>query len=189
MRGTRTIGGMGILKHGIIPAYAGNTTAAAALPLMLEDHPRVCGEHQACGGPTDLSAGSSPRMRGTLRGGKGRARERGIIPAYAGNTGIGEIVIDAVEDHPRVCGEHLKLAECAQVGRGSSPRMRGTPFADGVEHAANGIIPAYAGNTPHWWRNWHGVRDHPRVCGEHVMMVGNFRLSKGSSPRMRGTRR
>ena len=30
--------------------------------------------------------------------------------------------------------------------------------------------------------------DHPRVCGEHLVMLSNFRCTPGSSPRMRGTR-
>ena len=54
--------------------------------------------------------------------------------------------------------------------------------------SAAGIIPAYAGNTldVHWSSPF--VRDHPRVCGEHVRdWRGGVRLG-GSSPRMRGTR-
>ena len=67
--------------------------------------------------------------------------------------------------------------------------MRGTlPTAGGVEIVV-GIIPAYAGNTRLPGSCSRGVRDHPRVCGEHgeidVCMAGNM----GSSPRMRGTRR
>ena len=31
------------------------------------------------------------------------------------------------------------------------------------------------------------LRDHPRVCGEHVPVRGLARIIAGSSPRMRGT--
>ena len=65
--------------------------------------------------------------------------------------------------------------------------MRGTPD-DETEHLDQlGIIPAYAGNTQ--WRvecflaHW----DHPRVCGEHQGVDGDFARLPGSSPRMRGT--
>ena len=50
-----------------------------------------------------------------------------------------------------------------------------------------GIIPAYAGNTQvHMaWRV--PLRDHPRVCGEHMLACGAWDTRMGSSPRMRGT--
>ena len=71
----------------------------------------------------------------------------GIIPAYAGNTFAHPFVAALRGDHPRVCGEHADLREHDHIGRGSSPRMRGTPTASGVGVPLIGIIPAYAGNT------------------------------------------
>ena len=65
--------------------------------------------------------------------------------------------------------------------------MRGTP----VERRGTGcpprIIPAYAGNT--FAARWcpRVRRDHPRVCGEHLMSICPPSLGWGSSPRMRGT--
>ena len=75
----------------------------------------------------------------------------------------------------------------AGLAVGSSPRMRGTrqPVASTAQQT--GIIPAYAGNTAidkaaaDFWR------DHPRVCGEHIIRDAQFVLFPGSSPRMRGT--
>ena len=71
---------------------------------------------------------------------------------------------------------------------GSSPRMRGTLAGTIPVDAVHGIIPAYAGNT----RERHGTvsdrRDHPRVCGEHILGDSNADIHRGSSPRMRGTR-
>ena len=32
------------------------------------------------------------------------------------------------------------------------------------------------------------MRDHPRACGEHACPMGRIELTKGSSPRLRGTR-
>ena len=49
-----------------------------------------------------------------------------------------------------------------------------------------GIIPAYAGSTCLTGLLCLLIWDHPRVCGEHrVLMVGVLSLM-GSSPRMRG---
>ena len=70
---------------------------------------------------------------------------------------------------------------------GSSPRMRGTRGGGIGALRLVGIIPAYVGNTPHttcsWSRNW----DHPRVCGEHGIIVVAAMPYEGPSPRMRGT--
>ena len=98
-----------------------------------------------------------------------------------------EISREAQGDHPRVCGEHCHVVGHARRISGSSPRMRGTLLEHVAVGAGDGIIPAYAGNTIRNATSLRKTGDHPRVCGEHVMMVGSFRLSKGSSPRMRGT--
>ena len=90
-------------------------------------------------------------------------------------------------DHPRVCGEHHRILFYLTDSRGSSPRMRGTRWRAGHPYDRQGIIPAYAGNTPNsadaCWICW----DHPRVCGEHITCRQPLLYHKGSSPRMRGT--
>ena len=70
----------------------------------------------------------------------------GIIPAYAGNiVPVPGVPVPGV-DHPRVCGEHRHLSGWLEVGKGSSPRMRGTLYNTSIESIEFGIIPAYAGN-------------------------------------------
>ena len=86
MRGTPT----GVVSQtqtlGIIPAYAGNTSASSTTRSIPTDHPRVCGEHSVEQCQAGAHEGSSPRMRGTLGQSAGGGDVRGIIPAYAGNT-------------------------------------------------------------------------------------------------------
>ena len=65
--------------------------------------------------------------------------------------------------------------------------MRGTPGTRTPHGILARIIPAYAGNTDVWSRRATVSRDHPRVCGEHVLSDEAFVRSQGSSPRMRGT--
>ena len=65
--------------------------------------------------------------------------------------------------------------------------MRGTPEADAKGLLRLRIIPAYAGNTRLQEVQGLRVGDHPRVCGEHDLMVINSLEDLGSSPRMRGT--
>ena len=65
--------------------------------------------------------------------------------------------------------------------------MRGTRLVGAVHHFIPGIIPAYAGNTHVSPTLRAPMRDHPRVCGEHLMNDAKNKVPSGSSPRMRGT--
>ena len=137
----------------------------------------------------EVTAGSSPRMRGTPYAFCPPSLGLGIIPAYAGNT-IGSRTAPSIcRDHPRVCGEH-SMALIYHFGiLGSSPRMRGTHRPRSHRSRGCGIIPAYAGNTfLLFWISF-PIRDHPRVCGEHHGAVEPRNCHPGSSPRMRGTLR
>ena len=150
-------------------------------------HPRVCGEHYSFVIIYNCKAGSSPRMRGTLREVPlGRAEER-FIPAYAGNTEVENVEIGKVTVHPRVCGEHAPDSSSRVLQFGSSPRMRGTLQRQPAAAACCRFIPAYAGNTIISEGQSNAGTVHPRVCGEHVHAVANAVVADGSSPRMRGT--
>ena len=86
MRGTLCREWRVAFEPGIIPAYAGNTVQCLVFFTHVRDHPRVCGEHRAEITKLRTSAGSSPRMRGTLEFRIVSDDVGGIIPAYAGNT-------------------------------------------------------------------------------------------------------
>ena len=68
MRGTLTPALLASLRHGIIPAHAGNTDERVRREYSHRDHPRACGEHKALRATAGRMQGSSPRMRGTLVG-------------------------------------------------------------------------------------------------------------------------
>ena len=126
-------------------------------------------------------------MRGTPSPKYSLLKLRGIIPAYAGNTSFLWEMMWMAGDHPRVCGEHYMSFLSERMGAGSSPRMRGTLALRGGLSKLFGIIPAYAGNTLSFCFIASWVRDHPRVCGEHLQRPDRTRTETGSSPRMRGT--
>ena len=67
--------------------------------------------------------------------------------------------------------------------------MRGTPWPSCEDKPHPGIIPAYAGNTTSRAAPCPDAWDHPRVCGEHTGVGAANVTAKGSSPRMRGTRK
>ena len=147
MRGTLRCCRRRCRGRGIIPAYAGNTSLLTRFSSMSQDHPRVCGEHTHDRFSLTGLQGSSPRMRGTRARQAAVARERGIIPAYAGNTMRSRTAWPTIRDHPRVCGEHPDPIVLSCAIWGSSPRMRGTLMRFPSRSARCGIIPAYAGNT------------------------------------------
>ena len=86
MRGTHLQRAYDAQRHGIIPAYAGNTARSRCRCRTARDHPRVCGEHRVEPLGPVVELGSSPRMRGTLLYALYAVNSGGIIPAYAGNT-------------------------------------------------------------------------------------------------------
>ena len=90
-------------------------------------------------------------------------------------------------DHPRACGEHSPCATAVASDLGSSPRLRGTLTDEYGIQGRPGIIPALAGNTSKHSSRSSRRWDHPRACGEHVLVAFEHDLDRGSSPRLRGT--
>ena len=94
----------------------------------------------------------------------------GIIPACAGSTADVSSVRCSARDHPRMCGEHLTENEAHRAGEGSSPHVRGARVWRPNIVVENGIIPACAGSTEFVQHPAEDMRDHPRMCGEHVFL-------------------
>ena len=67
MRGARTAIFGRPTSGRIIPAYAGSTYLHCDDVVVVQDHPRVCGEHEIFGYDGSGTVGSSPRMRGAHR--------------------------------------------------------------------------------------------------------------------------
>ena len=151
-----------------IPAHAGNTNADLIEPEFVTVHPRACGEHNNGGELVQFPAGSSPRMRGTLKGNHHFSNWLRFIPAHAGNTPSGFSSGSHPAVHPRACGEHWEYHHWRFQCAGSSPRMRGTRQRCEVGGKSKSV--------------------HPRACGEHWNAPGALTGKNGSSPRMRGTR-
>ncbi|ERH20064.1 hypothetical protein HMPREF0043_00193 [Actinobaculum sp. oral taxon 183 str. F0552] len=150
----------------IIPAYAGSTSSAMMSSRVREDHPRIRGEHSTATGRSARSRGSSPHTRGAPPGPLSHPRRTRIIPAYAGSTPSGVIVLLAAS--------------------GSSPHTRGAHVGDQSPQLRLGIIPAYAGSTR--GSPYHICRtgDHPRIRGEHNHGLLGQCPQGGSSPHTRG---
>ena len=192
---------------GIIPAYAGSTTTDRGRTVLVEDHPRIRGEHgrsrhpgrslpriiPAYAGSTSSPAAhpssrsDHPRIRGEHPGGTpDAAPTRRIIPAYAGSTALDEAWIFFRADHPRIRGEHALALLLWRGEAGSSPHTRGARGGADVDARRRRIIPAYAGSTTRAGRARPAAGDHPRIRGEHLFIHEGGRGFSGSSPHTRG---
>ena len=186
VRGARRPRQPGIRPNGIIPACAGSTQVRLRRRPWTEDHPRMCGEHDAVPELSACDSGSSPHVRGALSCRNCLRLDCGIIPACAGSTSAVRPSIMVATDHPRMCGEHLEPSPVQNSTAGSSPHVRGAPHH--IDHGATqlGIIPACAGSTIIGKYFIENNGDHPRMCGEHGDFGKPDPEPEGSSPHVRG---
>ena len=153
---------------------------------MSADHPRACGANAMLKNGAYTGNGSSPRMRGKQRAFIENTLKPRIIPAHAGQTDVARWSGNWRTDHPRACGANSRLLQAATTSLGSSPRMRGKQRLTSIEHFAERIIPAHAGQTCGGRRGPACSADHPRACGANFRVREVVDAYAGSSPRMRG---
>ena len=170
-----------------IPACAGNIGRRSASHPRHPVHPRVCGEHCKSAQQVSSHAGSSPRVRGTLKHSGIFPSETRFIPACAGNILWPWRSKSRITVHPRVCGEHEGEQQRVFSDAGSSPRVRGTSVLRPSVASLIRFIPACAGNIGAGGQRPAAAAVHPRVCGEHQDVVDLVVNPVGSSPRVRGT--
>ena len=132
--------------------------------------------------------GSSPHVRGALLVCHDGSFQYGIIPACAGSTTVPCRPRLRAGDHPRMCGEHDPPIRVGARRKGSSPHVRGALTVVFDNDGDVGIIPACAGSTGRNGVNPIRLRDHPRMCGEHMERAGESPFDVGSSPHVRGAR-
>ena len=154
--------------------------------VVAADHPRIRGEHETLLESRLNLVGSSPHTRGAHQERSRGGHQCGIIPAYAGSTSHEGLDDAAVEDHPRIRGEHFHIFQHVAGRQGSSPHTRGAPDNSKGVDSSNRIIPAYAGSTKNIRRGNYSSWDHPRIRGEHPVAERRGGAYRGSSPHTRG---
>ena len=79
------------------------------------------------------------------------------------------------------------LCQVAQApGSGSPPRVRGKDLFQRVQGPEKGITPACAGKSGLYDKVRRRGWDHPRVCGEKLLVDRGITALPGSPPRVRG---
>ena len=135
------------------------------------------------------SVGLSPRVRGSPGQERIGRRPSGSIPACAGEPSAGARVPIRSRVYPRVCGGAHSTPRHRKPVRGLSPRVRGSHHPLHAHPEAVGSIPACAGEPLPDRTVTLLRRVYPRVCGGAQAVGPHAPLSKGLSPRVRGSRR
>ena len=130
---------------GITPAYAGKSAERYAGGLVVQDHPRLCGEKSSSGASRCSRTGSPPPMRGKDKRHITCNNIPRITPAYAGKSCRPRPLSCRRWDHPRLCGEKFPQSVGLTGSQGSPPPMRGKVRAVPSSVVLLRITPAYAG--------------------------------------------
>ena len=109
-----------------------------------------------------------------------------ITPAYAGKSGLHDVLPVPAEDHPRLCGEKFVVSAFVRDFGGSPPPMRGKAFFHSFLTEVTRITPAYAGKSFFRRCGRYSGQDHPRLCGEKRRCIPRCSGAIGSPPPMRG---
>ena len=125
-------------------------------------------------------------MRGKRCNQRRRASGGRITPAGAGKTLWRRCRRPHSEDHPRRCGENLRLPPDDAAKAGSPPQVRGKRAPRGAGGQSPRITPAGAGKTIRVVLCCGLSADHPRRCGENGDNKSNSRSRPGSPPQVRG---
>ena len=91
-----------------------------------------------------------------------------------------------LRDHPRLCGEKVPSPAFRRSCMGSPPPMRGKVGHVHERFRRVGITPAYAGKSQLALRIPAALWDHPRLCGEKVLLSQLKSTTLGSPPPMWG---
>ncbi len=149
-----------------IPVCAGEPACPARRSGRSQVDPRVCGGAALSLVASVMVLGRSPRVRGSLRSGVGRAAVIGSIPACVGEPHKSSSATMARQGDPRVCG-------------GAPP--------DRIPGVRHGAIPACAGEPGRGCAGRPPSWGDPRVCGGAGLSHTENVPSSGRSPRVRGS--
>ena len=165
VRGNRERQCVRAVRHGSIPACAGEPSPPPVFADLREVYPRVCG--------------------GTVES-RGWCGAAGSIPACAGEPYSARSSASQRRVYPRVCGGTLLRPGNELAAPGLSPRVRGNRIVRRSYAPVAGSIPACAGEPRNATLPRTCPRVYPRVCGGTLRRRQHGGAGSGLSPRVRG---
>ena len=111
---------------------------------------------------------------------------QGSPPAYVGKSVLQYKDYQKFWDHPRLCGEKSVRTDRCENTWGSPPPMRGKAKQPFPLRSHSRITPAYAGKSFCCLYQKLCNGDHPRLCGEKLVVEIAHSGDRGSPPPMRG---
>ena len=153
----------------ITPAGAGKRGCAESAFRRCRDHPRRCGEKPHILPDGVKGGGSPPQVRGKDDTRQNISVSCRITPAGAGKRTLGHKGGNCGEDHPRRCGEKKMDLRLNCGLQGSPPQVRGKESPSSIVSPTLRITPAGAGKRIILNAVFHGLKDHPRRCGEKTI--------------------
>ena len=172
--------------RGAIPACAEEAQRKHRPAVLPAVYPRVCGGSASGLWVSGLGAGLSPRVRGKRGGAHPVSRNRGSIPACAGEALSPATRPCLAGVYPRVCGGSLVVQRTRAGYAGLSPRVRGKPTRGDRPCGGHRSIPACAGEALLGGMAHDAQRVYPRVCGGSPLPGARNSRRAGLSPRVRG---
>ena len=171
---------------GFIPACAGERSTRMQSGSTARVHPRLRGGEQGPGRRAAGAGGSSPPARGRGAVSALARKDKGFIPACAGERPRRGQTSGWERVHPRLRGGEASGSTTNSGGAGSSPPARGRGEHPDFAPQYPGFIPACAGESRflNIGIEPHGV--HPRLRGGEVRFGGAGKSAMGSSPPARG---
>ena len=125
-------------------------------------------------------------MRGKDMQRAANVADAGITPAHAGKRRAAHCYTSTAPDHPRPCGEKCLNSFNILPMPGSPPPMRGKDRRTVARRMAGRITPAHAGKSTGDCVVIDNPPDHPRPCGEKLLICVMPIYVRGSPPPMRG---
>ena len=176
-----------IVGVGSIPAHAGEPPWWSPSPWPSRVYPRPRGGAPPPATNPDFASGLSPPTRGSLSGGSIFERDRGSIPAHAGEPPYDFHDPMNARVYPRPRGGASYGADLATGLSGLSPPTRGSPVRHiGREHQRRSI-PAHAGEPQPRNVMHRAPGVYPRPRGGAAQGVFGFLDEGGLSPPTRGS--
>ena len=171
------------------PACAGITLSESVLRDRAEAHPRMRGDHATPTQNSPMELGPPPHARGSRRVPRLVVHEAGPTPACAGITTTRSAAAARPPAHPRMRGDHTFEDALRATFDGPPPHARGSQRDHDALGVREGPTPACAGITKRSRCPTMAGRAHPRMRGDHIVVVDSEPSYDGPPPHARGSPR